>query len=152
MDDMITKFKELRDHVKHLEEIFELLRKYKMKLNPEKCAFGVSSGKFFGFLVSHRGIEANLKKIKAVTKMKSPRTVYEVQSLIRKLAVLNRFISRATVKCHPFFQTIKKGRKIEWTSECEEAFGQLKKYLARALLLSTPKEGDQLYLYLTISK
>ncbi|XP_024035481.1 uncharacterized protein LOC127899240 [Citrus sinensis] len=152
VDDMITKSKEPRDHVKHLEETFELLRKYEMKLNSEKCAFGVSSGKFLGFLVSHRGIEANPEKIRSVTEMRSPRTVKEVQSLTGKLAALNRFISRATDKCHPFFQIIKKLRKMEWTSECEEAFGQLKEYLARAPLLSTPREGDQLFLYLAISE
>ena len=102
--------------------------------------------------MSHRGIEANPEKIRAVTEMRSPRTVKEVQSLTGKLAALNRFISRATDKCHPFFETIKKGRKMEWTSECEEAFGQLKEYLAHAPLLSTPREGDQLFLYLAISK
>jgi len=138
--------------VKHLEETFELLRRYEMKLNPEKCAFGVSSDKFLGYLVSHRGIEANPEKIRAVMELRSPRTVKEVQSLTGKLAALNRFISRAIDKCHPFFQTIKKGRKMEWASECEEAFGQLKEYLTRALLLSTPREGDQLFLYLVISK
>ena len=84
--------------------------------------------------------------------MKSSRTIKEVQNLIGKLAALNRFISRATDKCHPFFQTIKKWRKMEWTSECEQAFGQLKEYLAHAPLLSTPREGDQLYLYLAVSK
>ena len=89
VDDMITKFKEPNDHVKHLEETFELLRKYQMKLNPEKCAFRVSSSKFLGFLVSHRGIEANPEKIRVVTEMKSPRTVKEVQSLTGKLAALN---------------------------------------------------------------
>ena len=113
VDNMITKSKEPRDHVKHLEETFELLRRYQMKLNPEKCAFRVSSGKFLGFLVSHRGIEANPKKIRAVIEMKSPRTVKEVQSLTGKLAALNRFISQATDKCHHFFQTIKKWRKME---------------------------------------
>ncbi|XP_024033590.1 uncharacterized protein LOC112095713 [Citrus clementina] len=152
VDDMITKSKELKDHVKHLEETFELLRRYEMKLNPEKCAFGVSSDKFLGFMVSHRRIEANPEKIRAITEMRSPRTVKEVQSLTGKLAALNRFISRATDKCHPFFQTIKKGRKMKWTPEYEEAFGQLKEYLARAPLLSPPREGDQLFLYLAISK
>ena len=152
VDDMITKSREPRDHVKHLEETFELLRRYEMKLNPEKCAFGVGSGKFLGYLVSHRGIEANPEKIRAVMEMRSPRTVKEVQSLTGKLAALNRFISRATDKCHPFFQVIKKGRKMEWTPECEEAFGQLKEYLAHAPLLSTPRGGDQLLLYLAISK
>ena len=123
VDDMITKSKEPRDHVKHLEETFELLRKYEMKLNPDKYAFGVSLGKFLGYLVSHRGIEANPKQIRAVTEMRSPRTVKEVQSLTGKLVAMNRFISRATDKCHHFFQTIKKGRKMKWTSECDEAFG-----------------------------
>ena len=103
VDDMITKSREPKDHVKHLEETFELLRRYEMKLNSEKCAFGVSSGKFLGYLVSHRGIEANPEKIRAVIEMRSPRTVKEVQSLTGKLAVLNRFVSRVTDKCHPFF-------------------------------------------------
>ena len=89
VDDMITKFKEPRDHVKHLEETFELLRKYEVKLNPDKCAFGVSSGKFLGLLVSHQGIEANPKKIRAVTEMRSSRTVKKVQSLTGKLEALN---------------------------------------------------------------
>lgn len=102
--------------------------------------------------MSHQEIEANPEKIRAITEMRSPRTAKEVQSLIGKLAALNRFISRATDKCHPFFQTIKKGKKMEWTSECEEAFGQLKEYLAHAPLLSTLREGDQLFLYLAISK
>ena len=103
VDDMITKFREPIDHVKHLEETFEQLRKYRMKLNLEKCAFGVTSGKFLGLLVSHRGIEANPEKIRVVIEIKSPQTVKEVQSLTEKLAALNRFISQATDKCHPFF-------------------------------------------------
>lgn len=109
-----------------------------MKLNLERCAFGVGLGKFLGFLVSHQGIEANPEKIRVVIEMKSHQTVKEVQSLTGKLAALNQFISRATDKCHPFFQTIKKRRKIEWTTECDEAFGQLKEYLTHALLLSIP--------------
>ena len=117
VDDMITKSREPKDHVRHLEETFELLRRYEMKLNPEKCAFRVSSGKFLGYLVSHQGIEANPEKIRAVIEMRSPRTVKEMQSLTEKLVVLNRFISQATDKCHLFFQTIKKERKMEWTSE-----------------------------------
>ena len=84
--------------------------------------------------------------------LRSPRTVNEVKSLTRKLAVLNRFISRTINKCHPFFQIMKKAKKMEWTSECEEAFGQLKEYLVRAPLLLTPNEGDKLYLYLVVSK
>ena len=79
-----------------------------MKLNPSKCAFKVSSGKFLGFIVSQRGIEANPKKVKAILKISSPRMIKEVQSLIGKVAALNRFISKATNKCLLFFKTLKK--------------------------------------------
>ena len=91
-----------------------------MKLNPSKCAFKVSSGKFLGFMVSQRGIEANPKKVKAILKISSPRTIKEVQSLIGKVVALNRFISKATDKCLLFFKTLKKA--FAWTEECETAF------------------------------
>ena len=119
VDDMITKSKNPNEHVEHLEETFKLLRKYKMKLNPEKCAFGVESEKFLGFMVSHRGIEANPENIQAIMQMRSPRNLKEIQSLTGKLAALSWFISKVTDKCQAFFQVIKRGRKIEWTPECE---------------------------------
>ena len=78
-----------------------------MKLNPSKCAFGVASGKFLGFMVSQRGIEANLKKVQAILNMTSPKTVKEVQKLTGRIAALNRFVSKATDKCLPFFKTLK---------------------------------------------
>lgn len=107
---------------------------------------------FLGFMVSHRGIEANPEKIRAVVEMKSPRTLKDIQSLTGKLATQNRFISRATNKCHVFFKAMRKERKMEWTAECEEAFQQLKQYLLKTLLLSTPWEEDKLNLYLAISQ
>ena len=88
-----------------------------MKLNPGKCAFVVTAGKFLGFMVSQRGIEANLDKIRAIMEMAPPRNVKEVQSLNGKMAALNRFVSRATDKCLPFFRTLKKS--FEWTTECQ---------------------------------
>ena len=78
-----------------------------MKLNPSKCVFGVASGKFLGFMVSQRGIEANPEKVQAIINMVSPRTVKEVQKLTGRIAALNRFVSRATDKCLPFFKTLK---------------------------------------------
>lgn len=122
----IMKWKDLAYHTMHMKETFELLRKYKMKFNLEKCVFEVSSGKFLGFMVSHRGIEANPEKIRAVIEMKSHCTLKEVQSLTGKLTAPNRFISRATDKCHVFFKIMRKDKKMEWTTECEEAFQQLK--------------------------
>ena len=99
-----------------LRETFNTLRSYNMKLNPGKCTFGVTTGKFLGFMVSQRGIEANPNKIRAIMEMTSPRNVTEVQSLNGKIVALNRFVSRATDKCLPFFRTLKKSFK--WTAEC----------------------------------
>jgi len=79
-----------------------------MKLNPTKCVFVVSLRKFLGFIVSQQGIEANLDKIKVIMEIKSSEKVKEVQSLTRKVATLNRFISRVTDKCLPFFKVLKK--------------------------------------------
>ena len=81
MDDMLVKSLDEGKHLDDLQETFNILRRYNMKLNPSKCAFGVASGKFLGFMVSHRGIEANPKKIKAILDMKPPQNVKEVQSL-----------------------------------------------------------------------
>ena len=120
VDDMLVKSKLSTDHLTDLRETFATLRKYQMKLNPEKCAFGVGSGKFLGFMVSQRGIEANPKKIKALIEMQSPRTVKEVQRLTGRVAALNRFISRATDKCLPFFKVLR--QTFEWTTESKEAF------------------------------
>ena len=87
-----------------------------MKLNPGKCTFGVSSGKFLGFMVSHRGIKANPDKIQAKLDMKPSRSIKEVQFLTGRVAALNRFVSKATDKCLPFFKVLKKA--FEWTDEC----------------------------------
>ena len=103
--------------MKGLEETFGTLCSYNMKLNLSKCAFGVIAGKFLSFMVSQRGIEANPDKIRAIVEMAPSKNVKEVQSLSGKVATLNRFVSRATDKCLPFFCTLKKS--FEWTDECE---------------------------------
>ncbi|XP_074336585.1 uncharacterized protein LOC141673742 [Apium graveolens] len=99
MDDMLVKFKRAEDHIADLAEMFHILRKYKKKLNPHKCVFGVESGKFLGFMVNHRGIEANPAKIKALLDMKSPTSVKQVQSLTGRIAALNRFVSKSSDRC-----------------------------------------------------
>ena len=149
VDDMLVKSREEEDHLDDLRETFNTLRQYNMKLNPSKCAFGVSSGKFLGFIVSQRGIEANLEKVRAILEMSSPRTTKEVQSLTGRVATLNRFVSKATNKCLSFFKTLKKA--FAWTEECEIAFQELKHYLSNPPLLSPSKEGEDLFLYLVVS-
>ena len=116
VDDMLVKSQREEDHLEDLRETFDTLRSYNMKLNLGKCAFVVTAGKFLGFMVSQRGIEANPDKIRAIMEMAPPRNVKEMQSLNGKIVALNRFVSRATDKCLPFFRTLKKS--FEWTAEC----------------------------------
>ena len=149
VDDMLVKSKEELTHLDDLKEMFATLKKHQMRLNPSKCVFGVVSGKFLGFMVSQRGIEANLEKVRAIINMASPRTVKDVQKLTGRIVALNRFVSRATDKCLPFFKTLKQA--FAWTDECEVAFQDLKRYLSSPPLLSPSKEGEDLYLYLVVS-
>ena len=107
MDDMLVKSKEEATHLEKLEEPFTTLRQYWTRLNPSKCAFGVASRKFLGFMVFQQGIEANPKKVRAILEMTSPRIVKEVQKLIGRIVALNRFVSKVTDKCLPFFKTLK---------------------------------------------
>ena len=124
-----------------------------MKLNPLKCHFGVASGKFLGFIVNARGIEANPEKIWAIRNLQTPRTIKQVQSLNGKVAALSRFISKSTDKCIPFFDLIRKGkRNFEWTAECEGAFQSLVQHLSTPPILSKPVNHEQLYLYLAVSE
>ena len=98
VDDMLDKSREELTHLDDLRETFATLRQYQMKLNPSKCAFGVASRKFLGFMVFQRGIEANLEKVQAILDMTSPKTVKEVQKLIGRIVALNRFVSKVTDK------------------------------------------------------
>ena len=111
-----------------LRETFDTLCSYNMKLNPSKYDFGVTVGKFLGFMVSQRRIEANSDKIQAIIEMAPPKNVKEEQSLNGKIATLNRFVSRATDKCLSFFHMLRKS--FEWTAECQQAFEDLKAYLS----------------------
>ena len=118
------------EHLEDLQVVFEILRSYRLRLNASKCSFGVGSGKFLGYMVTHRGIEVNPDQIKAINNMQTPRNPKEVQKLTGMAAALNRFISRSADRCRPFFLLINKWKSFEWTKECAEAFQQLKDYLA----------------------
>ena len=120
-----------------------------MKLNLNKCVFGVTAGNFLGFMVSQKGIEVDPKKIQAIMELAQPKMVKEVQSLNGKVVALNRFLSRATDKYLSFFRTLKKS--FEWTTECQQAFEDLKVYLSSPPLLSPSKPREELFLYLAVS-
>ena len=151
IDDILIKSKKMENHITDLDEAFKILKQYNMKLNPSKCTFRVSSGKFLGFMVSQRGIEANLKKIQALLDMESPKSIREVQRLMGRITALNRFISQATDKCLPFFKTLRRGKEMVCTEEFEKAFQELKRYPRNPSILSKPILSKNLYLYLVIS-
>ncbi|XP_015959264.1 uncharacterized protein LOC107483157 [Arachis duranensis] len=115
-----------------------------MRLNPEKCAFGVQGGKFLGFMLTSRGIEANSEKCEAIFNMASPKTMKEVQQLARRVAAVSS-------RSYLFFQTILKNKKFQWKTECEKAFAELKTILSSPPVLQRPVVGKPLYLYLSIS-
>ena len=102
IDDMVVKSKIEFEHVNDLRSIFEILRKYKLHLNASKCSFGVSSSKFLGYMVTHRGIETSPDQIKAINNLQPPRNPKEVQKLTGMTTVLNCFISQSANKCRPF--------------------------------------------------
>nr|XP_025684548.1 uncharacterized protein LOC112785303 [Arachis hypogaea] len=151
VDDMVAKTKIGKNHLDDLTEIFGQLRKYNMRLNPEKCAFFVQSGKFLGFMLTSRDIEANLEKCRAILDMKSPHTIKEVQRLTGRLAALSRFLPCLASKSSCFFQTLKNKKAFQWTDKCEQAFTTLKDTLSKPSILQTPLQGEPLFLYLSVT-
>ena len=113
IDDMVVKSKMVSEHLGDLQAIFQILRKYKLRLNASKCSFGMGSGKFLGYMVTHRGIEVNPDQIKAINNLRSPRNPKEVQKLTGITTALNRFISRSADRCRPFFLLINKWKGFE---------------------------------------
>ncbi|KAK8948482.1 hypothetical protein KSP39_PZI005424 [Platanthera zijinensis] len=150
VDDLMVKSRDLESHVLDLQETFATVRKYKMRLNPLKCVFGASRGKFLGHLLTPEGVEPNPDKVRAILELGSPRNVKEVQRLTGKLAGLSRFLSRAGERCSSFFRTLRGGKEFEWTLECEKAFTALKQQLTQTPLLQGPREGENLFLYLGV--
>ena len=108
IDDMVVKSKVMSEQVGDLGSIFEILRKYKLRLNASKCSFGVGSSKFLGYMVTNRGIEVNPDQIKAINSLQPPRNPKEVQKLTGITVVLNRFISQSADRCRPFFLSMNK--------------------------------------------
>ena len=101
VDDMIAKSRTKVEHVEHLLKFFQRLRKYKLRLNPNKCTFGVRFGKLLGFIVSERGIEVDPAKVKAIQEIPAPRTEKQVRGFLDRLNYISRFISHMTATCAP---------------------------------------------------
>ena len=115
IDDIVVKNKTREEHTHHLQEVFHLLMRYDMKLNPSKYAFGISASKFMGFVVTQRGIEVNPDQIKAVMETPTPSNKNELQRLTGKLVALGRFITRFIDKLRRFFLVLRKADMTGWT-------------------------------------
>nr|XP_009765539.1 PREDICTED: uncharacterized protein LOC104217081 [Nicotiana sylvestris] len=149
IDDMLVKSQQTGDHIQHLTDTFQILRKFNMKLNPEKYAFGVSSSKFLGFLVSNRDIEVNHAQIKVIEEILDILTSKkEVQRLTGRITALGRFISKSSEKCFKFFSALKKQNQFEWSEECQQEHKNLMAYLLNPPLLAKPKDGEKLLIHL----
>jgi hypothetical protein len=147
VDDIVVKTRKSHTFIEDLEETFANLRKVNIKLNPAKCTFGVTSGKLLGFLVSHRGIEANPDKVKAIEEMRPPRNLKEMQCLVGCMAALGRFITRSE-KTLPFFKLMKRTGMFEWTPKADKAFAELKRYLMSPPIMVAPTFRKPLLLYI----
>lgn len=149
VDDVVVKTKQKDDLIADLEETFTSIRAFKMKLNPEKCIFGVPSGKLLGFMVSQRGIQANPEKINAILNMKPPSSQKDVQKLTGCMAALSRFVSRLGERGMPFFKLLKKTDDFQWGPETQKAFEDFKKLLTTPPVLASPHPQEPLLLYVS---
>jgi len=150
VDDLIVKSGTEVEHVEYLLEMFQRLRKYKLRLNPNKCTFGVRSGKLLGFIVSQKGIEVDPDKVRAIREMPAPKTEKQVRGFLGRLNYISRFISHMTATCGPIFKMLRKDQGIVWTDDCQKAFDSIKEYLLEPPILVPPVEGRPLIMYLMV--
>jgi hypothetical protein len=127
------------------------MRDARLRLNPEKCVFGVRQRKILGYLLSHRGIEANSTKIQAIINMTPPQSARDVQRLTGRLAALNRFISKSAERSLPFLKTLCGAKDFAWGPEQAAAFISLKQYLTELSILTSPNPSLPLLLYIAAS-
>jgi hypothetical protein len=151
VDDIIVKSTKQENHIADLQETFANFRNIGLKLNPEKCVFGVKKRKFLGCLVSTKGIEANPNKIEAILRMEPPKTRKGAQRLTSRLASLNRFISRSTKRNLPFFKVLKSAEVFQLGPVQQKAFKDLKQYLIQMTTLTPPSSGAPLLVYVAAS-
>ena len=127
---------------------FDNLRAYDIKLNPEKCVFGVPAGKFLGFVVSDRGIEANPAKIRALSQLDIPKDLKQIQKLTGCMAALSRFISRLGEKALPLYRLLRRTEHFEWTDAATAGLEEIKAILATNPVLAAPNLGEPMLLYI----
>jgi len=131
VDDMIVTSEEKDQHIVDLEELFKIIAKYNLKLNPDKCVFGVEAGKFLGFLLTERGIEANPGKCATIIGMRSPTNMKEVQQLTRRMVALSRFLLASGDKRYPYFQCLKNNIRFCMDQRIQGSLHQVERVLGQ---------------------
>jgi hypothetical protein len=148
VDDIAVMPKRQDGLIADLQETFNNLRKYNMMLNPTKCIFGVPAGQLLGFIISHRRIEVNPEKIKAILDISRPNDLKDVQRLTGCVEAVSRFISRLGKKALPLYKLMKKPDKFVWTNEADAALKDLKRVLSTAPVLAAPEDEEPMLLYM----
>uniref|UniRef100_A0A2N9HVE6 RNA-directed DNA polymerase n=1 Tax=Fagus sylvatica TaxID=28930 RepID=A0A2N9HVE6_FAGSY len=148
VDDIVVKSKKREDHLRILRKVFDRCRLYKLKMNPLKCAFGVSAGKFLGFLVHNRGIDVDPAKASAIATMKAPTSHKELKSFLGRLSYIRRFIPGLAAVTAIFMPLMKKGVPFVWSTACQQAFEKIQLIMTKLPTVCAPVPGRPLRLYL----
>jgi hypothetical protein len=154
INDIVVKSARDDSHLADLRLAFEKIRRYKLKMNPLKCAFGVSAGNFLGFIVHEKGIEKDPKKIEAIQSVKAPTCKNDLQKFLGKVNYLRRFICNLSGKVNAFTPLLRLKNDVDftWGAKQQEAFDEIKSYLTSPLVLQAPKSGIPFKLYITAEK
>jgi hypothetical protein len=148
VDDIVVKSKKREDHLETLRKVFDRCRLYKLKMNPLKCAFGVSAGKFLGFLVHNRGIDVDPAKASAIVTMKAPTSYKELKSFLGRLSYIRRFIPGLVAVTAIFTPLMKKGVPFVLSAACQQAFEKIQAIMTKLPTVCAPVAGRPLRLYL----
>src|ERR1043165_5180999 len=152
IDDIVVKSVSDEDHLNHLSQSFERMRKHGLQMNPLKCAFFVQAGDFLGSVGHKECIEINLNKTKAIMETKPPSTKKELQSLLGKINFLRRFISNLSGRTQDFSPLLRLNQgNFEWTAQHQEAFEKIKAYLMHPPILAPPSKDKPTRLYISSS-
>ncbi|XP_070010242.1 uncharacterized protein [Nicotiana sylvestris] len=146
----ISQIQEGHRSLTDLRKFFDRLRRYNLKLNPTKCAFGVRIGKLLGFIVSRRRIELDPSKFKAIQELQPPNSKKDVMSFLGNLNYISCFKAQSAVICEPIFKMLKNDAETSCTEDCQKTFDKIKEYLSTLPILVPPEPGRPLLLYLSV--
>ena len=150
VDDMIVKCQGKADHLANLQRFFERIKQFRLRLNPKKCTFGVTSRKLLGHIVSEHDIEVDPEKIKAILDMPAVRIEKEIGGFLGRIQYISRFIARLTNICEPIFRLLRKNQPTVLNDDCYHAFEKIKECLLYPPVLVPPTSGRPLLLYLLV--